>query len=230
MDEGGFNEPYPEIKARLKPHANNICDTSNDEPELDENVVDECDLSKSKEQPTVKTKEQLIEELYAVPHKPNSLLQQKSASTESDASQQKSFTSTDSDASQITVVQQKSIDSDIIYNNPPTFIMNSVLSQIESQESYEQVCRENESDISDKVIDKSLTSEYAKSRTNGEVNCENVSNILPCESLSEASILDLHDVEYADASDNEEVIDTRKKPDVADAMTPAEAENLLSSR
>lgn len=50
----------------------------------------------------------------------------------------------------------------------------------------------------------------------------------------EANLLDLKDVEYADASEDEDEVDDRviikeDAPEV-DAMTPAEAENLLSSK
>lgn len=55
LDEGGFNEPYPEIKARLKPH------DSSDSPV--ESVVQEEPLTPRK------LDEKEIEALYAVPHK-----------------------------------------------------------------------------------------------------------------------------------------------------------------
>lgn len=58
LDEGGFNEPYPEIKARLKPH------DSSDSP---------MEIEQLEELPTPPTPRKLdekeIEALYAVPHK-----------------------------------------------------------------------------------------------------------------------------------------------------------------
>lgn len=252
LDEGGFNEPYPEIKAKLKPHStSNVCDVSN--KDLDKQEVEsskEESKNDSNQLQPIKSKES-IEALYAVPHKPSSLMQQKSTvSTDSEVSQQKSTTTTDSEVSQMTVIQQKSVDSDIMYNNPPEYITNSVLSQLETQESYEKACREflqreKEFESNNRVLknnsEKSVSSEEVNNEKTdldiSDVNCENVkinnSLILnPHQEIkSEASILDLNDVEYADASDGEEeVTDCVRREVIADTMTPAEAENLLSTK
>lgn len=258
LDEGGFNEPYPEIKARLKPHDEKPTNTC----VLDESSSDKSSLqferlhssgSEDSSRSTLtslpeipkRLNEKEIEALYAVPHKPNSLVQQKSTtSTESDASQQKSTTSTDSEASQVTVVQNKSVDSDIMYNNPSGYITNSVLAQLESQESYEKVCqgflqheRASESVLATDKCDRNI----------GDSNVIEVGNALSSPSAMvqednvvvnslrdltlEASILDLNDVEFADASDGENsIIDSRHMEDEADAMTLAEQEKLLSTR
>lgn len=121
--------------------------------------------------------------------------------------------------------QTKSIDSDIMYNTAP-YITNSVLAQLESQESYEKACQDKE--IS--VLDLSK-SESVRSPGVGQEDSAVVCSYR--DSASEASILDLNDVEYADASDGEtSAIDVRGSvgEDVADAMTPAEQEKLLSTR
>lgn len=229
LDEGGFNEPYPEIKAKLKPHSNDMCDVSSIKSE-------EESIPILKQEEIVVKKQDSVEPVYAVPHKPHSLIQQKSTtSTDSAASNQKSLTSTDSEASQVTVIQQKSVDSDIMYNNIPSYITNSVLSQLESQESYDKTCEEfleHERQFENK------NSELVKqTKTDSEISDINstLSNNLIIknsqeEIRSEASILDLNDVEYADASDEEDVIDCERKELIADAMTPAEAENLLSTK
>ncbi|KAK9712410.1 hypothetical protein QE152_g24900 [Popillia japonica] len=54
--------------------------------------------------------------------------------------------------------------------------------------------------------------------------------LLSPEIKSEANILDLNDVDYADASDEDQDNDLQQEQSEADAMTPAEAENLLSSK
>lgn len=61
---------------------------------------------------------------------------------------------------------------------------------------------------------------------------QSIKSIVSTEIKSEANLLDLNDVEYADASDDEgdyAVIKDREEIE-AESMTPAEAENLLSSR
>lgn len=122
--------------------------------------------------------------------------------------------------------QTKSIDSDIMYNTAP-YITNSVLAQLESQESYEKACQQDR-EISALDLSKS---ESVRSPGVGQEDSAVVCSYR--DSASEASILDLNDVEYADASDGEtSAIDVRGSvgEDVADAMTPAEQEKLLSTR
>lgn len=220
LDEGGFNEPFPEIKAKLKPHE----DSLSDYPIKDDKSESVSEISEEKK----------IEALYAVPHKPSSFVQQKST------------TSTDSSASQVTVIpQQKSIDSDIMYNNPPDVITNSVLAELESQESYEKHCKEalqreedrlscddSTTDLTDSAID--LRNSHEKSEpflmTRESLHIGGKTTLPTDVQKSEANILDLNDVEYADASDNEQDNKIRNSVPEADAMTPAEAENLLSTK
>ena len=129
------------------------------------------------------------------------------------------MTSTDSDTSQTTVITaQKSIDSDIIYNNQ-TPVINSVLSELESQESFEKNCKsavEKEVLVEPFVISREVLQieKTAKSPENQR---------------SEANILDTNDVEYADASDVEEE-KGEKRDSEADAMTQDEAEKMLSTK
>lgn len=235
LDEGGFNEPCPEVKAKLKPHDGSapdlpLPDSPKDTPQPQPDLVQKCECPAK--EPEERVVQKTVEAIYAVPHKPNSLLQQRST------------TSTESAASQVTVIPQKSVDSDIMYNNPPSVITNSVLAELESQESFEKNCLQEEERLSDKtngsVTD--LTDSAIDLRQNHE---KSEPFIMMRESLqgsdkvtvaaemqkSEANILDLNDVEFADASDSEQDNNrVRSKVPEADAMTPAEAENLLSSR
>ncbi|XP_049819529.1 uncharacterized protein LOC109595347 isoform X2 [Aethina tumida] len=171
---------------------------------------------------------------YAVPNKHV----QKSSSTDSEASyavpykngvpHQKSTTSTDSDTSQVTVVPQKSIDSDVMYHNQTSAIRNTVVSDLESQESYERNCQNflqkeraaSEATDSAKSEPFIIAREVLQTADKG-VKAHDIQR-------SEANILDLNDVEYADASDNEQ--ECEKPATEAEAMTPDEAENLLSSK
>ncbi|XP_076264918.1 protein phosphatase 1 regulatory subunit spinophilin isoform X4 [Rhynchophorus ferrugineus] len=170
------------------------------------------------------------EKQYSVPEKRTLDFDKSVSPTDSDADyavpyrsptimHQKSITSTDSDVSQVTIVPaQQSIDSDIMYNNQAP-ILNSVLTELESQESFENCQRREINDI--------LRPEpFIISRE----ALQNDKYVKPPENQhSEANILDANDVEYADASDTE-LERTSKEKDQADVMTPDEAENLLSQK
>lgn len=139
---------------------------------------------------------------------------------------QKSVTSTDSDASQVTVIPaQKSIDSDVMYHIQPP-VVNSVLSELESQESFEKNCQH--------FINKEReNSEADNLRPEPFIICREVLQTekiarTPENQRSEANILDANDVEFADSSDTEP--EKVKLVSEADAMTPDEAENLLSTK
>lgn len=171
-------------------------------------------------------KQKAAEPIYAVPHKHNSLIQQRSTP------------STDSATSQVTVIPQKSVDSDIMYNNAPSVITNSVLAELESQESYERHCKEafcREKNVDEADSEVELRNDGDKSEpflmTRESLQSSNKVTSPAVRQKSEANILDLNDVEYADASDSEQDNNRlgNKVPE-ADAMTPAEAENLLSSK
>ncbi|KAK9891508.1 hypothetical protein WA026_014744 [Henosepilachna vigintioctopunctata] len=146
-----------------------------------------------------------IEALYAVPHKPNSV------------TQQKSVTSTDSDTSQVTVIpQNKSIDSDVMYNT--TVSTNSAIASLDLRD--EDDCDKASVGVKSEpfiLIREALhDDERGGTRTPDLQKCE-------------ANILDLNDVEYADASDNDDSLGEKKAAE-PDAMTPDEAENLLSTK
>ncbi|KAI4469914.1 hypothetical protein MML48_1g11233 [Holotrichia oblita] len=264
LDEGGFNEPYPEIKAKLKPHEDGDYNSPTTQNQEDENehqpypvehqrVVSpdllktyETDSSSScmkmtssysklhsvdsnvsspsgnitpslmmdaspKSLDLTSPDPKAIEALYAVPHKLNNL------------TKQRSNTSTDSEVSQVTIIPQHSIDSDIIYNNQTIVITNSVLAELESRDSVEKSCSEflrNERIVEGSCRPDLISStiEYTKKP------------MLSPEIKSEANILDLNDVDYADASDEDQDNELQQEQSEADAMTPAEAENLLSSK
>ncbi|CAH0546934.1 unnamed protein product [Brassicogethes aeneus] len=179
---------------------------------------------------------------YAVPNKINVVHQKSVSSTDSEVSyavpyknglhHQKSNTSTDSEASQVTVVPQKSFDSDVMYHNLPAS-NSSVVSGLESQESYEKNCpsflekeREHSEKSSDSV-DNVKSEPFIMVREVLQTSDRNVKT--PEIQRSEANILDLNDVEYADASDNDDSVGDKNIPE-ADTMTPDEAENLLSTK
>lgn len=97
VDEGGFNEPLPKVEARLKPHEESLYDLPMNEDKPLQYSDDEDDYKKPVEVTEVSSKsppricrlsQEEIEALYAVPHKPNSVVHQKSTtSTDSDTSQ-----------------------------------------------------------------------------------------------------------------------------------------------
>lgn len=225
-DEGGFNEPTPKVEARLKPHEESLYDLPmedekhiqySDYADIDEIEGYGSDGSGYKEvvrsepsPPVVKTacrltKEQ-IEALYAVPHKPNSTAVQ----------QQKSTTSTDSENSQATVIpQQKSVDSDTLYSTEvSTPVSNADLNE----------------DCNVEIKDCDTSGSIVKSEPfilTREVLQNSHSSTATAELPAEANILDLNDVEYADASDNDNSFSDKCVPE-PEAMTPTEADNLLS--
>lgn len=234
-DEGGFNEPSPKIEAKLKPHEESLYDypINEDKPleYTDSNSSPEDPSDGYKEitpSPPTKLTQQEIEALYAVACK-------KPRNNQSNLTQQKSATSTDSEVSQVTVIQQqKSIDSDVMYNNVPTVIKNSVLAELESQEkscqNFVQKEKEEEDLQSSNISDSKTKSEpfiFVRQVLQSE---DKAGSRTPEESHSEANILDLNDVEYADASDNENNSFCDKNENEAESMTPDEAENLLSTK
>ncbi|CAG9761749.1 unnamed protein product [Ceutorhynchus assimilis] len=245
-DEGGFNEPSPKIEARLKPHEESLYDfpVNEDIPvEFADNSpedVNEYSEGEVIEENPVKLTQAEIEALYAVPNKNKNVINMPSeerqysvperktldfdkslSPTDSDAGyavpyrspsmyHQKSVTSTDSDASQVTVIPAQK--SDIMYQNQ-TPVINSVLSELESFEASSEYFLNKERENSD-------------SRPEPFIICREVLQTeklasTPENRRSEANILDSNDVEFADASDTEEKLDS---------MTPDEAENLLSAK
>ncbi|XP_065161310.1 uncharacterized protein Spn isoform X5 [Atheta coriaria] len=225
-DEGGFNEPYPEITARLKPPEDALYDYPiTDEDKVDLFIQDEGDYATidAKDSPNTESIEsplsqpRTVEAIYAVPNKPSCLLQQRSnASTDSD--------------SQATVVHHKSFDSDVMYNASKGGSPAAAVCDLDMQD---------EDDYGENL----RSAEFIQHERS--VEASNRPDVVPCVSPKgspvknspeihcEANLLDLKDVEYADASEDEDEVDDRviikeDAPEV-DAMTPAEAENLLSS-
>lgn len=117
---------------------------------------------------------------------------------------------------QVTVIpQQKSTDSDVMYNT--TINNTTIVTSIDSHE--EESC--------DKIAAHVKTEPFIIVRE-ALHDDERGGTRTPELQKSEANILDLNDVEFADASDNDDSFG-EKKPE-PDAMTPAEAENLLSTQ
>lgn len=160
---------------------------------------------------------------YAVPYRPHSI------------SQQKSVTSTDSDVSQVTVIPQRSFDSDVMYHDQSKSMKQTVLSELESQDSFEKSCQKDiDSNRLSAIKSSNSVADGRKSEpflmTREILQTSTVSARTQEFQKSEANILDLNDVEYADASDNEQNSLGDKKVPEADAMTPDEAEHLLSNK
>ncbi|CAH1180314.1 unnamed protein product [Phaedon cochleariae] len=219
-DEGGFNEPSPKVEARLRPPLESLYDFATGEAEEAEEVgeVEEVEEVKG----TTKLTAEQIEALYAVPHKKppidprtpeacEPVTATASCDYEDDSphyavpyrphlfAQQKSVTSTDSDASQVTVVPRRDPDADVFRRDHVT---ESALSDSKSEPFI-------------------LTREFLQT----EDKADRSQDVQKCE----ANLLDLNDVEYADASDPDCSVCEEKVPE-ADAMTPDEAEILLSTK
>ncbi|XP_025836703.1 uncharacterized protein LOC108734606 isoform X3 [Agrilus planipennis] len=323
-DEGGFNEPYPEIKAKLKPHEDSVPPLLTEDaggtesPESKHvpinNNLETFDLIKSTERSRSQSTEEspTPDPIYAVPHKvhshqrstsvvsheslpqvsvspqrdsdssfqkstsedsqvtvvpqtscearQSSFVQQKSTSTDSEGSQvtcvQQTITNSsltqskstdllselDCSTPETTIVQQKSIDSDIMYNNPPNYITNSVLAQLESQDSFEESCK--------KFIDQEkLHEEESRRRSTSNSEREEVNDIKSSQCVLSDIVTEkdesvknnganlpvdvVCDVDVnganTDVNSSEKFCETVEE-DVADSMTPAEAENLLSTK
>lgn len=250
-DEGGFNEPSPKVEARLKPHEESIYDfpLNEDKPlEYTDSPEDVSEYQDSKicEPSPPKLTPAEIEALYAVPHKkpappvdskpPIAPLNVESTSSDEDAPhyavpyrphtiiQQKSVTSTDSEVSQVTVIPQRSIDSDLMYHNQSQSANQAVLTQLDSFENKSDSDSGTSKRSEPFIINREVLQTCERAVRSPEIR------------KAEANILDLNDVEYADASDGEEEIDVcnvvEKVRMVADPddMTPDEAENLLSAK
>lgn len=124
------------------------------------------------------------------------------------------------------------MDSDVMYHDRSKTVANQVLTELD--------CCQMEDNLSaDKTDNSSILVENIRSEpfvVNREVlQCVPERSVrTPDFQKSEANILDLNDVDYADASDNEqECTSTSSKKTIvpeADAMTPDEAELLLSSK
>ncbi|KAG5890937.1 hypothetical protein JTB14_019875 [Gonioctena quinquepunctata] len=257
-DEGGFNEPSPKVEARLKPHEESIYDFPITEDKPLEYTDSPEDLNEYKEgaafdQSPTKLTPAEIEALYAVPHKkmrdakppmvPQNL-ESAFAAYEDESpqyavpyrphslSQQKSITSTDSDVSQVTVIPQRSGSDD-----QSKAITNSVLAELDSESSCEKSCQ------NEPVLMNSDRLSTEKSDNVDSKKSEPFIMVRECIQMSdksartqvvqkaEANLLDLNDVEYADASDTDQDASVvEEKVPETDAMTPDEAENLLSSK
>lgn len=160
---------------------------------------------------------------YAVPYRPHSI------------SQQKSVTSTDSDVSQVTVIPQRSFDSDVMYHDQSKTVKETVLTELENPDCIEKSCQKdvdsnrlsaiksNSTVVDGKKSEPFLIAREVLQSSNGSARTQDFQK-------SEANILDLNDVEFADVSDNEHISLGDKKVPEADAMTPDEAEHLLSNK
>ncbi|CAH2004152.1 unnamed protein product [Acanthoscelides obtectus] len=250
--EGGFTEPSPRVEARLRPHEDSPAPLQpsggiGSPPEEDIREYSEGPPLLEEEEPpppplVPRLTQAQVEALYAVPCKPHAKVspqpQQPPRSpspqtppvpphpTRGSMLQQKSVPSTDSETSQVsqvTVIPQDSVDSDVMYHDKSQHITNSVLADLESQEAQDALDQDDSVDSSASVrsepfiVNKEILQDFCPSRHNSEVQ------------KAEANILDLNDVEYADASDTDQESGVRKSNET-DVMTPDEAELLLSSK
>lgn len=251
LDEGGFNEPSPEIRARLAPRSENQV---TQQASIDSDILYNARNTEKNETPLTKPSEitQLIKSTsqdsdipyssinpcknvikYAsedseVIYDPKIGMQMSKSSSEisyspKNGSQVVKSTSLDSHVhfsfdNVPQVPNQQSVDSDVMYNSPlfvhtpgggiisgkPSEMMSGLLKTTSPVESEPF------------IVSRSPMSEIEGHR-----------GPPPESPRSEASLLDLdlQDVEYADASDEE--VKPEPQPD---PMTQAEADNLLSSR
>lgn len=233
LDEGGFNEPSPEIKAKLRPHEESIYQFP-----VPENTG------------VVQQKSIDSDVMYHIQNANNVITNSVLAELESQESQD----SQDSQNSQELVMGSKDSSKDFLQherdfeNDSRQKLQPSVMEPLfinttnkdDSKSANNKINQESEQLLLSKydtavhhISDNKKESEpFIVSRT--VLSSDNLNNTIlhnNVESPSlEASILDLQDVEYADASDEETKKDLTKSIAEAEAMTPAEAENLLSSR
>nr|CAH7758308.1 unnamed protein product [Callosobruchus chinensis] len=252
--EGGFTEPSPRVEARLRPHEDSPALLASSggigsPPEEDIREYSEGPPLLEEEEPpppplVPRLTQAQVEALYAVPCKPHAKVspqpQQPARSpspspqtppipphpTRGSMLQQKSVPSTDSETSQvsqITVIPQNSVDSDVMYHDNSQHITNSVLADLESQEGQDGLDQDDSVGSSASVrsepfiVNKEILQDFCPARHNSEVQ------------KAEANILDLNDVEFADASDTDQEI-SMKKNNETEVMTPDEAELLLSNK
>lgn len=231
VDEGGFNEPSPEIKAKLRPHAETLFTFPTSEPVVQQKSIDSDVMYHM--QPTVIT---------------NSVL----AELESQESQESQhYKETNSEF----LLNERKFENESKQSVlEPLYIQTSHKNSVHDQ----SFVKSKDSDVEQLLLskyDKNVTESDSSVNIseNKAINSSEPNKIiesepflvsrtaLPSEHIlntsshtespkSEASILDLQDVEYADASDEEETPKEINKSSEAEAMTQAEAENLLSSR
>lgn len=216
LDEGGFNEPSPEIKAKLRPHEDTLFNFPVAESGITQQKSIDSDVMYHF-QPSVIT---------------NSVL----AELECQESEElKNYKETNSEF----LRHERNYENENKSVLEPLFIQTSNKSSVQDQSF---INKKSDSDLllskydknvqeSDKCETSKVESEpFLVSRT--VLPSENLLNLTHTESpKSEASILDLQDVEYADASDEEDLNKVNNKSTAeAETMTQAEAENLLSSR
>lgn len=234
VDEGGFNEPSPEIKAKLRPHEDSVYHfpVPGESTVVQQKSID-SDVMYHLQPPAVITNSVLAE-----------LESQESFnkdSTNEFLQNERQFENGNRQAVQ-SVMEPLFIHTSGNKSAPlpdPSSAVKSKESEQLLLSKYERSVNESESSVNDSVQTSSSSVEsgvklesepFLVSRTalpiDGELNTSHTES-----PKSEASILDLQDVEYADASDEECKKETRNiSAAEAEAMTAAEAENLLSSR
>lgn len=236
LDEGGFNEPSPEIKAKLRPHEESIYQFPVPESA---GVVQQKSIDS--------------DVMYHIQNANNVITNSVLAELESQESQD-SQESKDSQNSQELVMGSKDSSKDFLQHErdfendsrqksqpsvmEPLFINTTHKDDSKSannksnQESEQLLLSKYDTTVHHMSDNKKESEPFIVSRT--VLSSDNLNNTIPHLNAGspslEASILDLQDVEYADASDEETKKDSTKSTAEAEAMTPAEAENLLSSR
>ncbi|XP_044737225.1 uncharacterized protein LOC123299078 isoform X4 [Chrysoperla carnea] len=282
LDEGGFNEPSPEVKAKLKPHADDSDETLIGTMSPSQSSFEDSN-SKTLIASDSLTQQRSVDSdiIYQVqPHVKNSVLTKLdsndndslSATTEeflqkerSDAMQplyidteHRQNTSKQEEEKAISIKESTETtnhDNKLLQcsNSSSSICDQKIISanNINTQRDHlpHDVGDDDDGKIEEEESSMELSSSFLVSRTvlREDTDYDTQQTIITDFKESEASILDLQDVQFADAESDDETsgkgksLDTDDNDDTntshidkkvlpeADTMTPDEAENLLSS-
>lgn len=234
LDEGGFNEPSPEIKAKLRPHEEGLFNFSTQDTGMVQQKSIDSDVmyhtsSVITNSVLAELESQESQESYCKEKSREFLRNEKKYENENKSILEPLYIHTSSNKN---IVHDQSYVSSKVKESEQLLLSKYDKNISDSDSSVHKLSENktlanNSSESSNKIVE---SEPFLVSRT--ALTSEPVLNSSHhTESpKSEASILDLQDVEYADASDDEERVDVEKSNIEAEAMTQAEAENLLSSR
>lgn len=231
-DEGGFNEPSPEIKAKLRPHEDTLFTFSPSDTGIIQQKSIDSDVMYHTSNTAITNS--VLAELESKENEESEIMEnnKKIETSKNQSVLEPLFVQTCSKTNAheplFATNKHKDCDSEVL-----------LLSKCDKSNFENDDCKEilSDSKTVQSVTDGGGFSKieepeiFLVSRT--ALNDENgLNSFTHTESLkSEASILDLQDVEYADASDEEtNPYDLNQRIAETETMTQAEADNLLSSR
>lgn len=221
LDEGGFNEPSPEIKAKLRPHEEGLFNFSHDMVQQQKSIDSDVMYHASSvitNSVLAELESQESQESYCKEKSREFLRNERKYETENKSILEPLYIHTkNADSSFATKTKENEQGLLSKYENESDSSAKPSENKVNNNKECAGKVGESEPFL---VSRTALTSEHV---TNSSHHAESPK--------SEASILDLQDVEYADASDEDEQTKEVNKSSIeAEAMTQAEAENLLSSR